>query len=86
MLKQFQNFSVCLSNTLEKKLPKTRQTPLYIMSEIVFDIPSYFAKRSDSVFEIIYSAQIMLFTCNISLADCLALSCILVIVRERIQR
>ena len=30
MLRQFQNFSVCLANILEKKLLKTQQKPLYI--------------------------------------------------------
>ena len=32
MLRQFQKFSVCLGNTSAKKLPKTQQKPLYIMS------------------------------------------------------
>ena len=43
MSRQFRNFSVCISNTSAKKLPKTLQKPLQIASAIA---PSYLSISS----------------------------------------
>ena len=50
MPRQFQNFSVCIRNTVAKNLPKIEQKPLYFCTSNGFGTLWYFAKESALVF------------------------------------